>query len=75
MKEKRFSVEQIVGMLRQQDQVWMVDPGYPGALQTLRNTGGHIVPVPVNEDGLIVQIGACAQSEARLCHASESISC
>ena len=53
----------------------MVDPGYPGALQTLRNAGGHIVPVPVNEDGLIVQIGACAQSEARLCHASESISC
>jgi hypothetical protein len=35
----------------------MVDPGYPGALQKLRTTGAHIVPVPVDEDGLIVQIG------------------
>ena len=31
------------------DQVWMEDPGYSGALQTLRATGARIVPVPVDE--------------------------
>jgi DNA-binding transcriptional MocR family regulator len=31
------------------DQVWMEDPGYSRALQTLRATGARIVPVPVDE--------------------------
>ena len=34
----------------------MEDPGYPGALQTLRTTGAHIVPVPVDEDGQIAEM-------------------
>jgi GntR family transcriptional regulator/MocR family aminotransferase len=44
----------------------MVDPGHPGALQKLRTTGAHIVPVPVDEDGLIVQIGRELAPKAKL---------
>ncbi len=39
------------------DQVWMEDPGYFRALQALRATGARIVPIPVDEDGLIVNAG------------------
>jgi len=39
------------------DRVWMEEPGYPGARQTLRAAGANIVPVPVDEDGLNVRAG------------------
>ena len=50
------------------DQVWMEDPGYSGALQTLRTTGARIVPVPVDEDGLIVQRGRKLAPKAQLAY-------
>ena len=50
------------------DQVWMEDPGYSGALQTLRATGARIVPVPVDEDGLIVQKGRKLAPKAKLAY-------
>ncbi len=48
------------------DQVWMEDPGYSGALQTLRATSAHIVPVPVDGDGLIVKAGRKLAPKAKL---------
>jgi len=36
------------------DPVWVEDPGYPGAWQTLRAAGARIIPVPVDRDGLNV---------------------
>src|SRR3954453_8807611 len=50
------------------DQVWMEDPGYSGALQTLRATSARIVPVPVDGDGLIVKVGRKLAPKAKLAY-------
>jgi GntR family transcriptional regulator / MocR family aminotransferase len=50
------------------DQVWMEDPGYSRALQTLRITGARIVPVPVDGDGLIVKAGRKLAPKATLAY-------
>jgi GntR family transcriptional regulator/MocR family aminotransferase len=46
----------------------MEDPGYSGALQTLRTSGARIVPIPVDEDGLIVSAGRRLASKAKLAY-------
>ncbi|HEY4382604.1 MAG TPA: PLP-dependent aminotransferase family protein [Acidobacteriaceae bacterium] len=50
------------------DQVWMEDPGYSGALQTLRTTGARIVPIPVDGDGLVVRAGRRSAPKAKLAY-------
>jgi GntR family transcriptional regulator/MocR family aminotransferase len=50
------------------DRVWMEDPGYSGALQTLRATGARIIPVPVDGDGLIVKAGRKLAPKAKLAY-------
>jgi GntR family transcriptional regulator/MocR family aminotransferase len=37
--------------------VWMEDPGYFGATAAFRNAGARIIPVPVDEHGLMVAKG------------------
>nr|WP_239538385.1 PLP-dependent aminotransferase family protein [Dyella mobilis] len=53
-------------LLDANDRVWIEDPGYPGARQALRTMGAEIVPVPVDEDGLIVEEGIrlCRNAQA-----------
>lgn len=41
-------------LLDMDDEVWMEDPGYPGVRLAWRAHGVRTVPVPVDEDGLIV---------------------
>ncbi|HEY9138561.1 MAG TPA: PLP-dependent aminotransferase family protein, partial [Terriglobus sp.] len=36
------------------DEVWMEDPGYPGASQAFRSVGASVIPVPVDRDGVDV---------------------
>ena len=55
-------------LLANGDRVWMEDPGYSGALQTLRTTGARIVPIPVDEDGLIVSAGRKLAPNAKLAY-------
>jgi GntR family transcriptional regulator / MocR family aminotransferase len=55
-------------LLAATDRVWMEDPGYSGALQTLRAAGAHIVPVPVDGDGLIVKAGRKLAPNAKLAY-------
>ncbi len=50
------------------DTVWMEDPGYPGALLVLRAAGAQVVPIPVDQDGLIVEEGRRQQPHARLAY-------
>lgn len=50
------------------DRVWMEDPGYPGALHTFRAAGAHIVPVPVNRDGLNVAFARQTAPDAKLAY-------
>jgi GntR family transcriptional regulator/MocR family aminotransferase len=44
-------------LLKEHDQIWMEDPGYFGATIAFGNVGAEIVPVPVDEEGLLVSIG------------------
>lgn len=39
------------------DEVWMEDPGYPGATAILRAAGAELVPVPVDAHGMQVEQG------------------
>jgi GntR family transcriptional regulator/MocR family aminotransferase len=55
-------------LLAKGDQVWMEDPGYSGALRTLRATDARIVPVPVDGDGLIVKAGRKLAPKAKLAY-------
>jgi len=48
------------------DRVWMEDPGYPGACWALRAAGAHIIPVPVDQDGLVVEAARKLSPQAKL---------
>jgi GntR family transcriptional regulator/MocR family aminotransferase len=48
------------------DAVWVEDPGYMGARGALSGSGARLVPVPVDEEGLVVASGVEREPEARL---------
>ena len=45
--------------------VWMEDPGYFGASIAFRNAGACLIPVPVDEQGLLVSAGLRTSRDAR----------
>ncbi len=48
------------------DTVWMEDPGYLGARCALRAAGVKIVPIPLDSEGIRVDIGAARANTASL---------
>lgn len=50
------------------DAVWIEDPGYPGALFTLRAAGARIIPIPVDDLGLYVEAGRQHAPGAKLAY-------
>jgi GntR family transcriptional regulator / MocR family aminotransferase len=54
------------------DAVWMEDPGYPGARYAFIASGAKLVPVPVDEDGLVVSEGRKRCEKARLAYITPS---
>jgi GntR family transcriptional regulator/MocR family aminotransferase len=50
------------------DEVWMEDPGYPGARAILSAAGAKLVPVPIDESGLAVEVGTRLAPNARLAY-------
>ena len=48
------------------DAAWCEDPGFPGAIAALRAGGARLVPVPVDQDGLDVEVGERLCAEARV---------
>ena len=46
-------------LLRRGDTVWIEDPGFPPTREVLRSAAHRIVPVPVDEEGIVVDQG-CA---------------
>ncbi len=52
------------------DAVWMEDPGYSMARHALMNHGARVVPVPVDEEGLIVTCGVSLAPRAKLAYVS-----
>jgi GntR family transcriptional regulator/MocR family aminotransferase len=54
------------------DSLWMEDPGYPGARGAFLGSGAHIVPVPVDREGLVVETGIARAPGARLVYLTPS---
>ena len=54
------------------DKVWFEDPGYTGARNVFRTTGGDIVPVPVDDEGIDVEAGIALAPDARLIYTTPS---
>jgi GntR family transcriptional regulator/MocR family aminotransferase len=52
-------------LLKQNDPVWIEDPGYFGATVAFGNVGARIIPVPVDEEGLSVSAGTKICPHAR----------
>ncbi len=53
-------------LLNPGEAVWLENPGYFGARGALVSAGAHIVPVPVDEQGLVVGMGWQRSPQARL---------
>ncbi|REG49120.1 GntR family transcriptional regulator [Paraburkholderia sp. BL6669N2] len=53
-------------LLNKGDEVWVEDPNFSPARHTLELAGAHLIPVPVDEEGLNVQAGVALASAARL---------
>lgn len=54
------------------DSAWMEDPGYSGARGAFLGAGARIVPVPVDQEGLVVDVGISRAPEARLVYLTPS---
>jgi GntR family transcriptional regulator / MocR family aminotransferase len=54
------------------DAVWIEDPGYQGIRATLTFAGAKLVPVPVDEEGLQVQVGRLRAPSARMAYVTPS---
>jgi GntR family transcriptional regulator / MocR family aminotransferase len=48
------------------DEMWMEDPGYPGASQAFQNAGANVIPIPVDADGIDVASGIKSSPTARM---------
>lgn len=57
------------------DAVWMEDPGYPRARWAFRSAGLRVVPVPVDDDGLVVTAGRKACPSPRMIYTTPSFQC
>lgn len=50
------------------DEVWMEDPGYPGAFQAFQNAGANVIPIPVDRDGMDVGRAIKSSPAARVAY-------
>jgi GntR family transcriptional regulator/MocR family aminotransferase len=55
-------------LLEREDRVWVEDPGYPGARAAFELAGARVVPVPVDDDGLMVDVGVRRAPRARMAY-------
>jgi GntR family transcriptional regulator/MocR family aminotransferase len=54
------------------DTVWIEDPGYPAARIAFEAGGAEEVPVPVDDEGLVVEAGVERAPDARLAYVTPS---
>ncbi|MEZ4864936.1 MAG: PLP-dependent aminotransferase family protein [Caldilineaceae bacterium] len=59
-------------LINEGDPVWLEDPGYVGARGALLGAGAAIVPVPIDHEGLMVDVGMERAPEARLAYITPS---
>ena len=53
-------------LLNPGETAWLENPGYFGAQGALLSAGARLFPVPIDEQGLVVEIGRQSYPEARL---------
>lgn len=53
-------------LLRKGDKVWTEDPGFPPTADVLARAGQHAVPVPVDDEGIVVARGVRKAPAARM---------
>ncbi len=54
------------------DPVWMEDPGYLKARGAFLGSGAKIIPVPVDQEGIVVEVGIDRAPQARLAYLTPS---
>lgn len=54
------------------DTVWIEDPGYPGARGAFLGSGARLIPVPIDDEGLLVEVGMKRAPKARLVYITPS---
>jgi GntR family transcriptional regulator/MocR family aminotransferase len=59
-------------LINDADPVWMEDPGYFGAHGAFRGAGADIIPIPVDNEGLVVEEGIVRAPQARLVYITPS---
>ena len=59
-------------LLNEGDEVWMEDPGYPGAHAAFRGAGARVLPKPVDTQGLDIDHGVLRGDDAKLVYATPS---
>jgi len=59
-------------LLARGDAIWMEDPGYYATHTTLRVAGLHLVPVPVDGEGIDVGAGMALQPDAKAAYVTPS---
>lgn len=59
-------------LLNPGDTVWMEDPGYLGARRALLSAGAELIPVPVDNEGLMVEIAQERNPNARAVYLTPS---
>ncbi|MGJ4961076.1 PLP-dependent aminotransferase family protein [Bradyrhizobium oligotrophicum] len=62
----------IDALLAPGDPVWFEDPGYVASRHTLSTTGAKLVPVPVDNEGIIVSSGEAAYMAAKAAYVTPS---
>lgn len=48
------------------NEVWMEDPGYPGASQAFENAGANVIPIPIDAEGIDVARAIKSSPAARM---------
>jgi GntR family transcriptional regulator/MocR family aminotransferase len=59
-------------LLDEGEEVWIEDPGYGGARCVFRAAGATVVPIPVDQDGMVVSEGVARAPQARLAYVTPS---
>ncbi len=59
-------------LLDEGEQVWIEDPGYGGARSVFQAAGAQVVPVPVDQDGMVVSEGVARAPDAHLAYVTPS---
>jgi GntR family transcriptional regulator/MocR family aminotransferase len=59
-------------LLRPGEKVWFEDPGYPVARRLFELAGAAIVPVPLDWDGMMIDVGVRRAPDARMVYVAPS---